>query len=362
MSIKKLPRNIFLTINVLIIIGLIVTGYAGHIDPRTIGVASLIGYGLPVFIIANFAMMFLWAVFSWKYVVVPFLGFIICYQPVSLYIPFHTESEVPEGALKVMSYNTWSFGLAEENTSELSKDERIDGIMNFIISEDCDFVCLQESGRYHYVDTKIDSLIRTHYPYVVSVDDHRTTNNVFFSKHPVLWSEMVEYESKGNFTTAYCIDVHGKELLVINCHLETVHFSYFDKDSFSQLVKGKLEKSRRKHTAKHLARRLADSSKTRAAQADAVAAYIEKHKGRSIIVCGDFNDIVNSYTHHTIGKGLTDCYRTTASGPGFSYKRYGMKVRIDNALVTPDITPYNFRISDACRISDHLPLIGYIAL
>lgn len=344
----------------LIIIGLAASGYVGQIDPRTTGILVTVGYALPAFIIANFLMIVFWVFFHWKYVILPVAGFILCYQPVSLYVPFHASSEVPEGCLKVMTYNTWSFGLAEENNDTTPSRERCAQVMNNILSEDCDFVCLQESGRWPLINNVIDSLIRPHYPYVVNAEDQRAISTLLFSKYPVEKVEVIDYETEGNFSVAYKVNVNGRGLLLVNCHLETVHFSYEDKRNFKSLVDRQYDRRESKSKTMHFARRLANSSKIRAAQADAVAAFIKQHRGESIILCGDFNDLVNSYTHRIIAHDLTDCYRETATGPGFSYQRYGMKVRIDNALVSSNLKPHNFEVKSCYHGSDHFPLVGYV--
>lgn len=121
-----------------------------------------------------------------------------------------------------------------------------------------------------------------------------------------------------------------------------------------------------KQASKNIVKQLLTASRQRAPQAEAVATFIRSHHhgdgGTPIIVCGDFNDIPQSYTHHAIAAQMTDCYQTTARGMGYSFSRYGMRVRIDNVLCTKDITPYNFRVDDSITASDHYPITGKVKL
>ena len=85
------------------------------------------------------------------------------------------------------------------------------------------------------------------------------------------------------------------------------------------MIKGELGGTAVTRTSKWLIRHLAEQTKKRAPEADAVARYIAYHRGTPMIVCGDFNDSPLSYAHSTIAEGLTDCYVATGYGPGISY-------------------------------------------
>ena len=81
-----------------------------------------------------------------------------------------------------------------------------------------------------------------------------------------------------------------------------------------------------------------------------------------MIVCGDFNDTPLSYTHRVISNGLIDCFVETGNGPGVSYNRSKMYVRIDNILCTPDFKPYACKVDDSIKNSDHYPIMCWLKL
>ena len=109
--------------------------------------------------------------------------------------------------------------------------------------------------------------------------------------------------------------------------------------------------------SKKLIDKLSEYAKKRAPQVNAVAHYIDEHKGKSIILCGDFNDNPISYTHRTLAKRLTDCYVASGNGPGISYHRNGFYVRIDNIMCTSDWQPYGCTVDNKIKTSDHYPII-----
>ena len=180
------------------------------------------------------------------------------------------------------------------------------------------------------------------------------------SKYPIKKHEALKYESKGNLSAAFYLDVNGKELIILNNHLETNKFSVEEKQQFGEMVKGDMGRSGIKTESKFVLKKLGAAAAVRAPQAEAVASYVRMHKGRSMIVCGDFNDIPISYARRTIAKELEDCYVSTAMGPGFTYHRNGMYVRIDNVMCTEDLDPYCFRVDKKCSFSDHYPVVGWV--
>lgn len=360
---KKFLVNTLIAINVLIILGMLITGFADLLDPRSWHILSTAGYAFPAFLLANLLMLAIWLSVSKKHITIPILGLIICYVPVTQYCPVHISGDAPIGSLKVMTYNTW--GLGSHNINENLEDGRSitdyrREMLQFIASQDCDIVCLQEPDVTGDVLHDVDSIIK---PVMQYRDTCRSSNNssvLIFSKHPILRHEPIRYKSKGNLSAAFFLSVNGKELIVINNHLETNSFSEEEKEHFNDVVKGDAEDGSMKNESKFILRKLAKAAEKRAPQADAVASYISLHKGRSMIVCGDFNDIPISYARRTIAKGLTDCYVSTAFGSGFSYHKNTMYVRIDNVMCSDNIEPSGFHVDKTCALSDHYPIVGWV--
>ena len=81
-----------------------------------------------------------------------------------------------------------------------------------------------------------------------------------------------------------------------------------------------------------------------------------------VLVTGDFNDNPISYTHRTIAKDLTDCYVSTGKGPGWSYARGGMRVRIDNILCSDEWEPYGAKVDTKVTVSDHYPVYCWLKM
>ena len=69
-------------------------------------------------------------------------------------------------------------------------------------------------------------------------DDKHGVILSFLSKYPIKKEQNLEIPSKSNAAGAIWVDINGKQLLVVNCHLETQSLSLSEKEGFSRLVHG----------------------------------------------------------------------------------------------------------------------------
>lgn len=341
--------------NIASILLMLLVGYSDRLRPEDFPSLSNVGLLFPVFLFVNLLFLFFWLIFKPRYALVPFFGFLICYAPVRTYAPFNVTSDAPKDAIKILSFNTWAYG-----QNEMAEDG-INPIIRYVKEQNADIVCLQEAAAYGAVAQQLDTILRPMYPYV-DIIFHPSGGEAVgvLSKYPILSSERIPYPSVGNLSAAYQLKIGKEKVLLINNHLETTGLTLAERAQFKRLIKGKLETDTAEQTSKTLVVKLAEKTKVRALQAEAVADYVKQHKGMSAIVCGDFNDGPISYAHRTIAKGLTDCYVATGNGPGISYHHAGFFVRIDNIMCSDDWKPYECKIDKKISSSDHYPIICYL--
>lgn len=340
--------------NVASILLMLFIGHADMIPPESFPKLSNIGLLFPAMIVINFFFLVLWVAIKPRFVIIPLLGFIICYGPVRRYMPINIPHDPPEGCIKVLSYNVWYFAGWEDRGKP-------NAILEYIKEQNADIVCLQESAENEAGSVQVDSILGPVYQHKDTLM-YNSDCLTFFSKYPIISHERIHYASKGNMTAAIKVKIKGRDVIVVNNHLETTGLTLEEKDKFKALVKGELETNTATRTSKWFISHLGKQTKKRAAEAEAVARYIAYHRGTPMIVCGDFNDSPISYAHRTIGKGLTDCYVSTGNGPGISYHKSGMYVRIDNIFCTDDFEPYSCYVDNKIGNSDHYPIICWLKM
>ncbi len=354
-ELKILTRRLIAGANIATIAVMLLLGYSGLINPMEHPKACVLSLLFPAVAWVNVAFLLFWIVFYRRYVLIPLAGFLLAWWPIRTYLPLNIPREAPEGSIKVLSFNIWNFA-----THKAPKDKP-NPIMEYILNSGADIVCMQEYYSRAVKKMKIDSLLHSVYPYIDTVHAKHSTNiNGIFSKYPIVGKEHAYPLKWSSVTGAFKVLIDGDTVIVLNCHLETNSLSYAEKKEFKHMIKGKMAEDTMRATSLKLIDKLAVAAVKRVPQAEAVAQYIKEHKGKSMIVCGDLNDNPLSYVRRTISQGLTDCYVSTANGPGWTFHASNIYVRIDNIFCSPDWEPYNCKVDNEMTLSDHYPVYCWL--
>ena len=353
-------RKILFAINIILAIALAATAYAGVMNPVSYHYLSLIGFAFPVMAVANIIFIPLWLIADRQKTLLPIAALAIVWSPLREYAPINIDRQPPEGSIKVLTYNTLGMGMERATPEEREQPSKV---LSYLIHSGADIICLQEYSYLAGQDSLwniLDSIYAHRDTIVTNAVCRDVSETVaIFSKFPIIRKEHIPIYTRGNSIGAFVLNIKGEEVHVVNAHLETVGLSYADKDVIDSMKHMQMPIREMLPAAKRIVRKVKASSALRSPQADAVYAYIRVHQGRSMIVCGDFNDHPLSYVHQTIQSSLTDCHRTAGLGTDFTYPT--MKVRIDNILCSNHWKPYRCRVDRSITASDHYPMSTYLA-
>ena len=233
-------------------------------------------------------------------------------------------------------------------------------IVRYIANSKADIVCLQEAPKAR-IEHEVVTTLNPIYPYQSEMV-HETSGDVLtlYSKYPIISTERIPFDSEVNLSVAYRIKVGKDTVLVVNNHLESNNMTKADKAGFKNIVQGNITKKETKQESSLLLNKLAIAAKKRAIQVEAVANVLKKYQHLPQIVCGDFNEWPNGYALNTLQKTLTNSFVESGNGPGWSYHRSGMYVRIDNILCSKEFKPYGAKIDSSIDLSDHYPIYCYL--
>jgi endonuclease/exonuclease/phosphatase family metal-dependent hydrolase len=79
------------------------------------------------------------------------------------------------------------------------------------------------------------------------------------------------------------------------------------------------------------------------------------------IICGDFNDVPNSYTYFHIRGNMQDAFIQKGFGIGRSYVNLSPTLRIDYILASPEFTVLQCKRFNL-PYSDHHPIVADLQL
>jgi len=365
--ILTLFSSVVAIINLACAVLLIISAYSGIVSPAKTVIFAYLGLAFPVLLAVNLFFM-LWWILTKKLIMVFLVtaSLIACWEPLMLYCPIHPETEVlPSGnVVKIMTYNVMSFAYKDHKPDSHNK------IIDYIAASDADIVCLQEyrvSGRNNLMNSEDVAKALPMYPYISEIfftapgSKNYRYGLALLSKFPIISAKRIYFDSKYNGSAIYTINVRERKLFVINNHLESFKLTSQDRNIVSDMfsltpmdvfdeLKGSIQQ------------KLGEAYRTRAHQAEVVAAEIVKSKAKYLIVCGDFNDTPLSYAHNTIQGYLTDAYKESGMGPGISYNKNYFWFRIDHLLHSSSINAYNCRVDRSIKLSDHYPMSCVVKL
>lgn len=367
---KPLKKFLWIILFILdaIVLGiLLLSAFSGYISPYRFILLSYFGLFFPFIFAANVAVLIVWLIFRrWKLVALHVVVFGICGGAIHTYCPLHTKTnKVPEDAIKILTYNVMRFN----NIKKDAKGKPPNKIMQYIVANDADIVCIQEFGA-----SKSDAQFLTEkdimdamkkYPYYYAYPfqfPHKgeELSLAIFSRFPILSIHKVPYESTYNGSFVAELDIRGKRVTLINNHLESNKLSEEERTNYYQLTKDVDTESLDAFT-QMMSKRLTPAFKTRAIQAQMIAQIVKDNKNPYIIVCGDFNDTPISYTRFKVKGKLRDAFVDSGCGLGITYNKYRFLFRIDYILHSDNIKSYNCTVG-SLKDSDHYPLWCYLQL
>ncbi|MDR0232335.1 MAG: endonuclease/exonuclease/phosphatase family protein [Dysgonamonadaceae bacterium] len=369
-KIGKIFSTTIFVINVVTLFVFLLSAFSDRISPDSVMLFAYLGLAFPFFLFINILFAIWWIiVFRWKFLLVNIAVFIICFGQIFTYFPIHFRTKnVPDNCIKVLTYNVMRFNQYKNHTNGKPSN-----LISYILDLDADIVCLQEYGSNGDVpglitEEDVDRIFKKKYPYrkvfPINVTKKAVGGNAIYSKFPIKSSKKIPYTSPYNGSFLVELNINGKDVTLINNHLESNKLAGKDLVEYAELMKGikGLDSKKIEETKEFLQRKLSISYKIRSKQAELVSEYIKNSKTPYIIVCGDFNDTPISYARRTIKNGsLKDAFVETGSGMGITYNRNRFWVRIDYILHSKNIKAYNCTVGKL-KDSDHYPVWTYLQL
>ena len=337
---------------------MLLSGYSDRLNPAEHPLLSTMGLAFPLLLLLNLAFLVFWIVFKWRMLWIPVAGYLLAYVPISIYMPINMQQDVPEGALKLITYNVCTYG------GNYKYEQGFEKIRDYLFSEHPDIVCLQEDvdSWRRYVFQEYSKQFAYNDTFVIANTSVSMNALGIHTRYPIVKRERIAYPSAANGSVAWWLKVGGDTLIVVNNHFESCHLNSDDRREYRKMLHGEMQRDSVRAESKQLLVKLAEGNEKRAVQIAAVLRYVDEHRRYPVVVCGDFNDNPISYSRHAMSQSLTDCFVTTGRGVGLSYNQKAFLLRIDHVFCSSDITPYNCKIDSKMDASDHNPVVCWLKI
>lgn len=336
--------------------------YSGYIPPLRWTAPAFLGLFFPLLLGGWMLLSLLWLLMlEWRRLLVVVLVWLIALPQLLIFFPISRSAKLlgTEGeTLRVLSYNVSAFGFKPHSKTQPNP------VLQYIRSSDADIVCLQEAmlNQNPWAGVVVKTLrayLSEDYPYIECIRVSRGGSTLaILSKYPLREVKEIPMPSWANGAIQAKVQLRGKELLLVNVHLESFHLRAVDGANYISLAK----QGEALELQDALRAKLSPTFRYHNVQAVILHRLIRDYGSGRVLVCGDFNDTPLSYTRRKVGEGLQDAFVERGNGFGFTFRNRPFIVRIDHILHGSAFRTLSCEIDKTADESDHYPIAATFAL
>jgi endonuclease/exonuclease/phosphatase family metal-dependent hydrolase len=364
---RRFTKKFFIISNVLTGILFLAASYAYLLDPQRWWFLGLLTLGAFYILLLLLLFIIFWLFVKPAWTLISLITLAIAYGPLTEMVPLRfsasfEKKKAPE-ALRVMTWNVEHFDILEYKTHPETKEK----MLALVNEYQPDIACFQEmvggernAATINYMPAILENLSFSDYHYAfnpkLDFDGNHHFGIVIFSKYPLVNKQTVSfYPNDYNSIFEYADMVkNGDTIRIFNIHLQSLKFSASNRRYIDQPEEADISQS------KSVISKLKKGFLKRKIQSDRIRAEIDKSP-YPVIVCGDFNDVPNSYAYKKIGGELDNAFAEKGNGLGRTFSGISPTLRIDNIFAAKrfDIRQYT-RVK--IKLSDHFPVIADVQL
>ncbi|MBS1510202.1 MAG: endonuclease/exonuclease/phosphatase family protein [Bacteroidetes bacterium] len=366
-ALKKTARYIFLSGFGITVLFYLLACLVPYLNSGSHWFIALLGLCFPILLVLLLGFIIYWAIRKSKWVWVGIAALALGLQQLSVTFSFHISKDFKPAkapaTLRVLTWNLSSWGESNRANRQNNKFDMVDLIKN----SNADVLCFQEFLYYRkkqYLDTIIPELKAAGYNYAcfgkVNYSGRLYTTSVLtgveiMSKYPITDSAKIYYNDKDFMEPMIYADiqVNNQTIRFFTTHLQSVSFGEND---YTALYKLKDPAEASVSGSRAVMGKLRYAYGKRTKQVNMLQEKI-KESPHPVILCGDFNDVPNSYTYFTAKGNLQDAFLKKGSGIGRTFRFISPTLRIDYILADKkfDVLQYNtFKVP----YSDHYPVVA----
>jgi endonuclease/exonuclease/phosphatase family metal-dependent hydrolase len=370
-SLRKFTIRFFILLNIIAGILFLLTCCNTFLHPDKWWFISLLAFFFPLFLILLLVFLFIWLFVRKRYAIISLFCLLIGWKNIHAFFGFslanHDFSHKDSSSLRILTWNVRSWD--EFTTKKLDASGHRLPMLKLVGKQQADILCFQEFFEpYDTTKSNIRYIQRElQFPYYYFSRDFRfrvnkyESGSIIFSKYPIIHTYQTRFNADTSIKTesliATDIDVNHHIMRVFTTHLQSVLFK--PKDFRNVEIIRNAEDSMLQ-ASRSLAKKLKGALGLRGYQADTVRRQLDICP-YPYVICGDFNDVPNSYTYFHIRGNLQDAFIAKSFGIGRSYIYISPTLRIDYILPSKE-----FKVIQTMKLtspySDHHAVITDLQL
>jgi endonuclease/exonuclease/phosphatase family metal-dependent hydrolase len=365
---KRFFKYIWKWLVILVLTYTIISVISSFIPPKFFWGLYFLSYSVPFVVGINLCMFLFYFLFKKHFWLIA-LSTAVAFFGVSNNWSWKSDANDGTANYSVLTYNVRLFDLynwLEGQHWDVWKPRTdngatLDSLYSTITGADADFICFQEFYNQKKGDYETAKHFKDHgykyahiaYSYGQGVNQYGIAT---FSKYPIVHKEVKYFKGNKLRSGPQITDVKitGDTLRIINVHLQSFKLGKSDYEYLNSLSDSSLKKIDSKPT-KELVKKIKLAFEKRSKQLDQLLDIIDESP-HPVLLCGDFNELPNSYLYRAISNHLTDGFKEVGSGFGATLAGNIPALRIDYTFHSPEIQGVSHKVIQR-KLSDHYPVL-----
>ena len=368
-KLKKLIGISFIASNIIVVFFYLLACLVPFLNAGKHWFIALLGLIFPLLFFVVLGLCVYWLIRRSKWGFVYVAALLLSWQQIIVLFGYSTDKKFnvakKSDTIRVLSWNLSSWGISNKlNVQKIGYKKQM---LELIKNADADVLCFQEflfSREANFNDSVFPELKEKGYQYGYFVKNKiigrvyksaLVTGVAILSKLPITDTAQFEYSKDALAESLIYTDIQisNQKIRLFTTHLQSVRFEEYDYEALHKLKEANKPSATQ---SRAIIWKLRQAYKIRAKQAVLVNQKI-KESPYPVIVCGDFNDVPNSYTYFTIKGDLQDAFLKKGNGLGRTFRFISPTLRIDYILADKkfDVLQYSeFKVP----YSDHYPVVA----
>lgn len=366
--IRKFTKQFIVLCNVLVSISMLLVYVLPKSDQAYFWFINLFALTFPFLVLIQIGFLVFWFMAKRKLSLIPIITLLLCIPLIQKVIAVNgSNKQTANPGFKMATWNVHLFNFYEnkgrldsvmmQRAREIQSD--VLALQEFVFSPDSTSFMSLDSVKnklgYKYAITGSDKHFGVYanggkknakyFPFCVAL----------FSNYPVLQWKKVQPYPQYNHTFIWADLLIGNDTIrFFVVHMQSMHFVKTDYDFIDNIDDQDVEKVKR--VGRNLINKMKNANVLRAIQAHNIKEEVNKSP-YPVILCGDFNDVPNSYAYQIIGKGLKDAHLEKGNGIGRTFQYLSPTLRIDYIWHSPLLQLTDTKVIQP-SLSDHCPVVA----
>jgi len=314
------------------------------VSPVVFWPLSVLGIIFPWLLLFNLFFIFFWLIQRRWHALLSIGVILVGWGQVKSLVGFQAPALVgpDQENLRVSTLNCYGLQDREHGNRQMEESQ----LMAVLKGEDPDILCLQEFPYQRELAEKYSTYLLEHSEFKFAYQERGGL--VIFSRYPLSGKHSIYFENKANGYQYVDVDVGGSNIRLFNVHLQSNSLTFLAE---KVAERGNFQEKETWMNVGGMIGRYKKAAAMRVRQINEISGAISESP-YPVILCGDFNDVPQSYIYRQLSGLLKDSFKETGSGLGVTYSGAIPGLRIDYVFISPQLHAYSHQIENV-GFSDH---------